>query len=88
MTNQILRHGDLILVPCDHIPPEAKQLNTKTLALGEVTGHSHTIKGQALIYETEGPKGHKYVNAQQDVILQHQEHKPIPINMTTAQIAI
>lgn len=65
-----------MLIPCDNIPDKAKLLKTKTLALGEVTGHHHTIKGQALVYED---KGQKYVHAQQNVILEHQEHKTIPI---------
>ena len=76
MTKQIVRHGDLLLIPCDSIPLEATLLKTKTLALGEVTGHHHTMKGQAQVYMS---KGQKYVKAQKNVILEHQEHKTIPI---------
>ena len=77
MTNEPIRHGDVLLVPCDKIPESAKNLHTLTLALGEVTGHHHTMKGgKAQVYEQSGTK---YVDVQEDTELTHQEHKSVPI---------
>lgn len=76
MKNEILRHGDLLLIPCEKIPDEAKKLNTLTIALGEVTGHHHTLNGDCLVYELDKTK---YIQANQESVLEHQEHKTIPI---------
>ena len=72
---ELRRHGDLMIIPCDKIPTEAKQLKTNILEHGE-SGHNHTL-ANALIYEH---KGTKFINAEQDTELSHEEHKTIPIH--------
>ena len=74
---QTIRHGDVLLVPCDVVPTGAKNLHTMTLALGEVTGHHHTMYGgKAQVYEQSGTK---YVEVKEETELRHQEHKTVPI---------
>jgi hypothetical protein len=36
-----IRQGDVLLIKIDRIPENAKKLEDKILAYGEVTGHSH-----------------------------------------------
>ena len=76
---EIIRHGDILLKPCDKIPSTAKNLNTKTLALGEVTGHHHTMTGNAQVYQDQDENKTKYVRVNQKSQLTHQEHKTVPL---------
>ena len=39
----IFRQGDVLLVPVKEIPSGLVQTKKVTLALGEVTGHHHTV---------------------------------------------
>lgn len=67
------------------IPAEAKRISIKPLALGEKTGHHHSLyaePGTALeeaveMYELETPEGVKHYLrvTSEGVSLQHQEHK-------------
>jgi len=79
--------GDVDIREIVSIPKSAKLLNTKTIMLGEQTGHHHTFgNGQVLVYEpTENDTFHiregddqtqvqKYVYLKQDTELVHQEH--------------
>jgi len=71
-----LRHGDLIFTKVSSIPKEATITNNPTLALGEFTGHSHTlVKGKFKIFNM--PTGQKFLEVETPSRLTHQEHKPI-----------
>ncbi len=70
------RHGDLMLVPVEKIPIDAKKIKGLTLALGETTGHHHTINGKAQLYLVGDQK---YFQVFENSILEHQEHKTIPL---------
>ena len=37
------RHGDVIIVPVDSIPSDARKRPSAVLARGEATGHSHRL---------------------------------------------
>lgn len=75
------RHGDVGLI-VSAIPTEAKALETKTLAYGEVTGHHHSIAEAdvegAEVYEL-GDKMYLRVTAEGGVSLEHQEHAAIQV---------
>jgi len=78
--------GDVDILPIKNIPKSAKLLDTKTIMYGEASGHHHTFKGQVLVYEPQKKETldvhgeqiqiQKYIQVQQDAILEHQEHKP------------
>jgi len=67
-----IRHGDVDILPLlngDVIPKDAKIQKDGLVMHGE-NGHSHTIlNGQVLIFED-----HKYIKAEKDTYLIHEEH--------------
>lgn len=90
--NQFLRHGDVDLRRLDStslrsIPLDAKPAG-QILMHGEATGHHHKVKsGQVLLLEKpiqmeiagETVQVEKFLHVEQDTVLEHQEHKTIPI---------
>lgn len=79
---QLYRQGDVLLERVDHIPTEAKRLPKKgpiVLALGEVTGHHHSILerdeveafslGEDLYLDVQGASA----------LLEHQEHEVVEL---------
>ena len=85
MTKLKTFQGDVDVRIIEKIPESAKLLDTKTVMLGEKSGHNHTFLGQVLVYEPN--KGDtitvrddekilvsKYVNVLEDTKLVHQEH--------------
>jgi hypothetical protein len=59
------------------IPKEAKRIPNRPLALGEVTGHHHSlVADEASAVEMYEKDGNVYVRINDDVPAQHQEHKP------------
>ena len=56
-------------------PESPKKLDHLTLAVGEATGHHHTITdGEAVLYEENGVL---YLHVEKESTLTHQEHAPI-----------
>jgi len=86
-----IRQGDVMLVPAK-IPTDAKRIVNRPVALGERTGHHHslmTASGAGLedaveMYEFETPDGVKtYMRINEDgVSLVHQQHKAQPVEKT------
>lgn len=80
------RQGDVLLIEVDDFSIEGFELSeTKTVALGEATGHHHTFDGDVQCY-VEQSTGNLAVNAQgmlvevnEDSVLTHQEHAPIAV---------
>ncbi len=71
------RQGDVLLVPVDEYPKEAKELAGVTVAFGEATGHHHTFeKGVALMELDE----QVWVVASEPAPLVHQEHSTILVD--------
>ena len=79
------QQGDVIIKKVDSI--KGKKLNHLTLAVGEATGHHHTItEGDAVLYEDNGIL---YLHVESDsATLTHQEHKPITIEKGDYEIGI
>ena len=81
------QQGDVLIKEVKTIPNNSKKKNDKTLAIGEATGHHHTItEGEAELYEHEGTLFLK-VNSE-TATLTHQEHKTIEIPQGEYEIGI
>lgn len=81
------RQGDIRLKPIGKLPENAKKLEDKTLAYGEVTGHSHRFLEPDNVdrYELEG---RLYLQVYSPTPLIHEEHnKQIILPGTYEQIA-
>jgi len=80
MKNKLFRQGDVLLIPITSIPNSLKRTKRVTLALGEVTGHHHSIlDGNAVGYADNENSLAKYVevNKPAGASLTHQEHDTI-----------
>lgn len=80
-----LRQGDVLLVPIDKIPANAKLQKHKgriTVALGEATGHHHTIelseKDAADWWKDD--QGVQYVEVKTESPIVHQEHSELVLD--------
>jgi hypothetical protein len=88
-----LRQGDVMLFP-SVIPVNSKKTTMKPLALGEVTGHHHSlmvanglIDDSAELYEAED--GTLYCRIKDEgVLLTHQEHKAQNVSAGDYQVVI
>jgi len=75
---KIFRHGDLLIREINKIPSKAKPIDTKTLAEGEVTGHTHKLEGNCQIFEHLTTKFLEILE-EEEAKLVHEEHKMIKI---------
>jgi hypothetical protein len=75
----LFRHGDVLIQKVASIPEGAKRLRHRTLAHGELTGHSHEIleKSGAALWQSGAELFLEIESAQATVV--HQEHSPIEI---------
>lgn len=72
------RQGDLIISKITSLPKGVRRLRHNTLALGEFTGHHHTVYpiGGAKVSTYEDVKELvKYIQIEGKAVLKHQEHK-------------
>lgn len=72
-----VRQGDITLTKINKLPKGAKKLDTKTVALGEVTGHSHRFEDDTT--ELLMLNGIMYANVPATTEIIHEEHKPLQI---------
>ena len=73
------RQGDVLVQSATHIPKTAAKQPRCVLALGEVTGHAHQIKTDAVLWvDTDGTKYVEVVSA--EATLSHEEHGPIVLS--------
>lgn len=77
-----IRQGDVLLFPIKAIPKgeNIPHQGSFTLALGEATGHHHTLYADApesMTVRKHG--GYHYVSLSVDTPLQHQEHGEIVV---------
>lgn len=70
------RHGDVQIIKVDSIPKNAKRLNRKELAYGEVTGHAHRVDVGEL-FETKN--GELFLRVEKLTKVSHEEHKTITL---------
>src|SRR3990167_10156097 len=79
------QQGDILIKKVNGI--KGKKLNHLTLAVGEVTGHHHTITdGEAELYEYEGTLFLRVVS--EEATLTHQEHNVITLPKGDYEIGI
>ena len=56
------RHGDLLITRINAVPQSAINISSKIIAEGEVSGHEHTLVGQATVRILPGREaGHKII---------------------------
>jgi hypothetical protein len=78
--NKIYRQGDVLLIPVNQFPDNLKKTKKVTLALGEVTGHHHTIFAGATGYADDEESLAEFINVYEDsAVLTHQEHDAVVI---------
>ena len=82
MRREMYRQGDVLIVAADSLPESAEKTSPGRrviLALGELTGHAHTIApSQALLY-AQGEVRYLVVN-ECGADLVHEEHATIHLN--------
>lgn len=82
MEKQIYRNGDILLKTIEKLPDNLKQIfqgKEFTVALGEITGHSHVIVAEPAIEVLEDEKGKRYIKINGEAEIKHQEHKTIKL---------
>lgn len=80
MNKNIYRQGDVLVVPVKSIPKNLKQTKKVCLALGEVTGHHHSISDGAVGFADDENALATYFEVQSAIAdLTHQEHATISL---------
>jgi len=92
------QHGDVLLKRIDKLPCDVKKKKGNTLALGESTGHHHslvkvgsshqqleTVSGLSFYEDVDG---NSYVDIDIPLDLKHQEHKTITVDPGIYEIDI
>jgi hypothetical protein len=98
------QQGDVLIIPITDLPKELEEIKGATLALGEHTGHHHTLFDDEMDYNPKSTNpynmGSKKVKLFQDkqkitymkvdnvVFLKHQEHKAFKIDPGVYKIGI
>ena len=80
------RHGDVDIFPADKLPKEVEKVRGNILALGEATGHHHTVYGldeaEVSVYKPTikdiNNMVDKYIVIENgQAIIKHQEHEAL-----------
>lgn len=75
----LYRHGDVMIQAIDELPPDAKAVRHRTLAFGEITGHSHQIKESEQVALWQSPT-QLYVQVKRPfATVVHEEHASIEL---------
>lgn len=83
MKRQIVRQGDVLLIPIDKLPKgatEEKQVKGDViLAYGEVTGHAHRIKQDVAMPSVRvfDLGAERFLQVAEKIALTHEEHSAI-----------
>ena len=73
MKEKLIRQGDIMLVPGERPLGEPTKSKELTVALGEATGHHHTLYGDGQVsHWQDGAR--RFVEVDADYFLRHQEH--------------
>ena len=74
----LFRHGDVLIQKVANLPDEKKQLKHRTLAHGELTGHSHSIREKHVqLWQAANELFLEIADVPATVV--HQEHAPIEL---------
>lgn len=87
----IYRHGDVDIKQVNELPKGLKKIKGTTLALGEVTGHHHTLikeRESQSILVFESAEGIKYFQVSEPTQLTHQEHDTLVIEPGVYEVKI
>lgn len=83
------RQGDVLLIPISTIPSGKTKTRKCTLALGEATGHHHTILDGAIGYADDEISTAEYITVEKALAkLEHQEHATIDLPRGNYQVII
>ena len=94
----IVRQGDVLLVPVDDVPENARAEGRdgarRVLAEGEATGHAHVVTGrtrllveQRRFYNTTRPgRTFLVIEDTEPAVLEHDEHLPITLEPGSYEI--
>lgn len=83
------RQGDVLVIAVDKIPENLVKTDRVTLALGEVTGHHHTISTGAVGFAEKESNLAEYLSVEAgEAELTHQEHATINVPAGTYQKVI
>jgi hypothetical protein len=75
----LFRHGDVLIQKVSRLPKGVQQLRHRTLAHGELTGHSHQIREKDGVALWQSPSElFLQIDAPRATVI-HQEHAPIEI---------
>jgi hypothetical protein len=82
-----IRQGDVMLVPAK-VPVDATKIKLRPIALGERTGHHHSlmtctetpVEELVEMYEKDGNTYIRAIGEPSDVALVHQQHKAARLN--------
>jgi hypothetical protein len=92
--NQILRQGDVLIMPCAQIPatatPVAAERGRLILARGEATGHHHSVAlhPRIAMFRDDASGGTLYIKNEIPAPLTHQEHSALTIMPGTHEVRI
>jgi hypothetical protein len=75
----LFRHGDVLIQAVSELPKDVRRLRHRTLAHGELTGHSHQIQqsAQVALWQSASDLFLQVEACHATVV--HQEHAPIEI---------
>lgn len=80
MKNKPLRQGDVLLIRVNKIPSDLVKTKSNTLALGEATGHHHTLFGNDVVCYAENENSlADFFEIKTEANLVHQEHDAITL---------
>jgi hypothetical protein len=87
MNAKIIRQGDVWFIPVAEVPASAKRRKDRTIALGEATGHHHTLTETATVFgELNGQQWVVVEEAPAEVV--HQEHAPLVLEVGYYEVRI
>lgn len=76
---KLARQGDILFVKIDKLPKGLKKTMDGIVAHGEVTGHAHRVAENENVALLETEQGDKFVQADADWQIVHDEHGPITL---------
>ena len=76
---ELRRQGDILFVPVEAIPEDAKEQKDGIIARGEFTGHAHAVRPSAQVAMMVAANI-AYINAMvEEAKIDHQEHNTISL---------
>ncbi len=93
MADQQITQGDVFIRPINRIPEHCRKMDHLTLALGEATGHHHTITELppgmlAEMYQDADGTLFLHIEGDDTVGLTHQEHDKVTIPAGDFEVGI